>query len=90
MRDIQVTIYNKNIFGGNVVESLLKLRCRNCNSIIELFEKEKEKSCNCGNCSIGFKDGRIYISSKKGVGDYILYNGDDEYIFILKKDLEGK
>lgn len=68
-------------------KSLLKLKCRRCESIINVTNDE-EKSCNCGNCTLRIKDGRVYISSKTGLGDYILFNGDDEYILISKKELE--
>ena len=68
-------------------KSLLKLKCRRCESIINVTNDE-EKSCSCGNCTLRIKDDRVYISSKTGLGDYILFNGDDEYILISKKELE--
>lgn len=70
-------------------KSLLKLKCRKCESIIDITKKSEEKSCNCGNCTLGIKNDRVYIGSKTGLGDYILINSDgDEYILVSKKELE--
>lgn len=69
-------------------KSLLKLKCRNCDDIIVVTGDNQLVACKCGNCTLGLKNSRVHISSKNGYGDYLLYNGDEEYIFISKKELE--
>lgn len=70
-------------------KSLLRLKCRNCESIVEITSYNQENKCNCGNCRLGLKEGIVYIGSKNGLGDYLIYNGDKEYILISRQELEG-
>ena len=69
--------------------SNFKLKCRKCNSVIEVSGKEANAECGCGNCALSIKNNRLNISSQGGVGDYIIIKDDEEYILVSKKELEG-
>ena len=70
-------------------KSLLKLKCRYCQSIISLTKDNQEKDCDCGKCTLGMRNGKVYVGSSTGLGDYILIDGDEEYITLPKSEMEG-
>ena len=67
----------------------LKLKCRNCNCIIETDDKENVAYCGCRKCSIQLKDDMFFIGSEIGVGGYILLKDGIEYVMVNKEEFEN-
>lgn len=68
-------------------EELIKLKCRNCGSVIVLTNKNGNVECNCGKCVLEYRNKKIYIGSETGIGGYIIIKGDAEYVLVKKEEL---
>ena len=69
------------------MEEILKLKCRQCETVIEL-NKDEVVECGCGNCSFGIKNGKVSINSKNGVSGFTLYDtNEDEFILLPRQSV---
>lgn len=66
---------------------MLKLRCRHCNSLIELQEDRCMSTCDCGKCSLQLNDGKVLVGSENGIGGYVMIKDNTEYVMVSREEL---